>query len=58
MPSRLFSLRLMFDCSKSESLRDVNVTRIGDALSYGFPQTALSANKSTMGPRFLDLSFQ
>ena len=29
----------MFDCSKSESLRDVSVTKIGDALSYGFPQT-------------------
>ena len=38
-PSRLFSLRLMFDRSKLESLRDVSVTRIGDALSYGFPQT-------------------
>ena len=24
---------------KSESLRDVSVTRIGDTLSYGFPQT-------------------
>ena len=41
-PSRLFSLRLMFDRSKLESLRDVSVTRIGDAFSYGFPQTALN----------------
>ena len=30
---------LMFERSKSESLRDVSVTRIGDALSYGFPWT-------------------
>ena len=29
MPSGLFSLRLMFQRSKSESLRDVSVTRIG-----------------------------
>ena len=29
----------MFDRSKFESLRDVSVTRIGDILSYGFPQT-------------------
>ena len=39
MPSRLFSLRLMFECSKSQSLRDVSVTRIGDTLSYCCPQT-------------------
>ena len=38
-PSRLFSLRLMFDRSKLESLRDVCVTRIGDTLSCGFLQT-------------------
>ena len=29
----------MFDRSKLESLRDVSVTRIGDTISYGFPQT-------------------
>ena len=29
----------MFDRSKLESLCDVSVTRIGDTLSYGFPQT-------------------
>ena len=29
----------MFECSKLESLRDVSVNRIGDTLSYGFPQT-------------------
>ena len=40
-PSNLFSLRLMFERSKLESLRDVSVTRIGDTLSYGFPQTEL-----------------
>ena len=34
MPSRLFCLRLMFERSKLESLRDVNVTRIDDTLSY------------------------
>ena len=38
-PSGLFSLRLMIDRSKLESLRDVSVTRIGDTLSHGFPQT-------------------
>ena len=32
-PSRLFSLRLMFERSKLESLCDVSVTRIGDTLS-------------------------
>ena len=31
----------MFDRSKLESLRDVSVTRIGDTLSYGFPETVL-----------------
>ena len=31
----------MFDRSKLESLRDVSATRIGDTLSYGFPQTVL-----------------
>ena len=29
----------MCDRSKLEPLRDVRVTRIGDTLSYGFPQT-------------------
>ena len=38
---RLFSLRLMFDRSKLESLRDVSVTSIGDTLSHGFPKTDL-----------------
>ena len=37
--SHLFSLTLMFDCSKIESLRDVNITRIVNSLSYGFLQT-------------------
>ena len=41
-PSRLFSLRLMFEHSKLESLRDVNVTRNSDTLSQGFPQTVFS----------------
>ena len=40
-PSHLFSLRLMFDHLKLESLRDVSVTRISDTLSDGFPQTAI-----------------
>ena len=31
----------MFEDSKLESLLDVSVIRIGDALSYGFPQTEL-----------------
>ena len=42
-PSGLFSLRLTFELSKSESLRDVSVTRIGDTFSYGFPQTVLGS---------------
>ena len=37
-PSRLFSLRLMFEHSKLKSLRDVSVTRNSDTLSQGFPQ--------------------
>ena len=41
-PFGLFSLKLMFERSKSESLRDVSVTRIGDTLSYGFPHTVVS----------------
>ena len=44
MASRLFSLKLMFDRSKLESLRDVSVTRIGDTLSYDFIQTGLYRN--------------
>ena len=39
MPSHLFSLRLKFECSKLESLRDVSVTRISDTPPYGFLQT-------------------
>ena len=35
----------MFDRSKLESLRDVSVTRIGDTLSYGFPQTVFEVWK-------------
>ena len=38
-PSGLFSLRLMFERSKSESLRYVIVTRAGDTLSRRFLQT-------------------
>ena len=38
----LFSLKLMFERLKIESLRDVGITRIGDTLSYGFPQTEWS----------------
>ena len=34
----------MSDRSKLESLRDVSVTRIGDTLSCGFPQTDSSLN--------------
>ena len=41
-PSRLFSLRLMFEHSKLESLRDVDVTRNSDTLSLGFSQTVFS----------------
>ena len=35
-PSGLFSLRLTFELSKSESLRDVSVTRIGDTFPTVF----------------------
>ena len=35
----------MFERSKSESLRDVSVTRIGDAVSYGFLQTVTYAHQ-------------
>ena len=38
-PSGLFSLRLTFELSKSEGMRDVSVTRIGDTFPRGFPQT-------------------
>ena len=41
-PSDLFSMRLMFKRSKSESLHDVSITIIGDTLSYGFLQTDLT----------------
>ena len=33
----------MFDRSKLESLCDVSVTRIGETLSYGFPQTVFTS---------------
>ena len=33
---RFISLKLMFERSKLEPLRDVRVTRIGDSISYGF----------------------
>ena len=45
MPSGLFSLRLMFERSKSESLRDVSVTRIGDTFSHGFLLTELGKSE-------------
>ena len=31
--------KLVFEHSKSQSQSEVNVTKIGDTLSYGFPQT-------------------
>ena len=47
-PSRLFSLRVVFERSKLESIHDISVTRIGDTLSYGFAQTDCIVNaKST-----------
>ena len=39
MSSDLFSLKLISDCSKLESLCDISVTRMGDTLHYGFLQT-------------------
>ena len=38
----------MFELSKSESLRDVSITRIGDTLSYGFPQTDMEIQKEAL----------
>ena len=40
-PSGLFSLKLMFERSKSESVRDVSVTRVGDTFYHSFPQTVM-----------------
>ena len=42
----------MFERSKLELLRDVSVTRIGDTLSYGFPQT--DCNKQSLKPDFIN----
>ena len=57
MPSCLFSLRLMFDCSKLESLRDVNVTRISDTLSYSFTQTVTEIfSKSQISGMKIDIT--
>ena len=53
MSSRLFSLRLMFDRSKLEPLRDVSVTRIGDTLSYGFQQIDLMLTFDALGVRII-----
>ena len=39
----------MFDRSKLESLRDVSVTRIGNTLYYGFPQTELMWTLDALG---------
>ena len=43
----------MFNRSKLESLHDVSVTRIGDAFSDGFPQTACIETHSNCGSFFL-----
>ena len=39
MPSGLFSLRLIFEHLKSESLHNVIITKNGYTLSYDFSQT-------------------
>ena len=57
MPSGLFSLRLTFERSKSESLRDVTVTRIGYALSYGFPQTEYGKRNNLLTESFISIHF-
>ena len=41
MPSHLFSLKLTFDRSKLESLRDVSLTRIGDIFPTVFHRLSL-----------------
>ena len=46
----------MFERSKLESLRDVSVTRIGDTLSYGFPQTAFAAFMISLCPAIITIS--
>ena len=43
----------MFDRSKLESVCDISVTRIGDTLSYGFPQAVLTH----LPPDWADLKF-
>ena len=53
MPSGLFSLRLMFERSKSESLRDVSVTRIGDTFPTVFRRLHLLKTSKTPPPRDL-----
>ena len=56
MLSGLFSLKLTFERSKSESLCDVSVTIIGDTFSYGFPQTVLVFNSYLFLERTFDKS--
>ena len=48
----------MFNRSKLESLRDVSVTRIGDALSYGFPQTVLGSTSLYTRDQWVPSTFQ
>ena len=49
----------MFDRLKLESLCDVNVTRIGGTLSYGFPQTVfyLTKEKWNQGSFVLSVTY-
>ena len=50
MSSGLFSLRLIFEYSKSESLCDVSVTRINDIFSYVFLRMRKAIFESLEGP--------
>ena len=52
MPLGLFSLRLTFEISKSESLRDVSVTRIGDT----FPTVFRRLISRTLSQAEVDMS--
>ena len=55
MLSDLFSSRLVFEHLKSELLRDVSVSRIGNTLSYGFPQTVKSLQAFSFGSTYKHL---
>ena len=48
-PSGLFSLRVTFEFPKSESLRDVSVTRIGDTFPMVFRRLYTKIKSALVG---------